>query len=263
MSDAGGELTCSDHADGRRGGGTSVAWVVFWERRLLPDQLVLLLEHLLEQKTLSPRTLQSLQRTYHLQDQDAEVRHRWCELIVKHKFTKAYKSVERFLQEDQGQPSPSEELTGSACAGADLGRPSSAASHVRSLSGHQQVCLQHRSHAAESVRAAVQGRGGTGAGRAVSAGLVMCLRLLCACFPGRAFLTRPSWWECWLIVLSPAKSSESGENWELRIPWGFENQEETGIADCSFQKHSHPAVSIFSGVFAVSRPASVCGTSTD
>ncbi|XP_073874116.1 aminopeptidase O isoform X10 [Macaca fascicularis] len=69
--------------------------------KLLPDQLVLLLEHLLEQKTLSHRTLQSLQRTYHLQDQDAEVRHRWCELIVKHKFTKAYESVERFLQEDQ------------------------------------------------------------------------------------------------------------------------------------------------------------------
>ncbi|XP_033092496.1 aminopeptidase O isoform X9 [Trachypithecus francoisi] len=40
--------------------------------KLLPDQLVLLLEHLLEQKTLSPRTLQSLQRTYDLQDQDAE-----------------------------------------------------------------------------------------------------------------------------------------------------------------------------------------------
>nr|XP_014973571.2 aminopeptidase O isoform X7 [Macaca mulatta] len=72
--------------------------------KLLPDQLVLLLEHLLEQKTLSHRTLQSLQRTYHLQDQDAEVRHRWCELIVKHKFTKAYESVERFLQEDQERP---------------------------------------------------------------------------------------------------------------------------------------------------------------
>ncbi|XP_074251727.1 aminopeptidase O isoform X10 [Saimiri boliviensis] len=69
--------------------------------KLLPDQLVLLLEHLLEQKTLSPRTLQSLQRTYHLHDQDAEVRHRWCELIVKHKFTKAYNSVQSFLREDQ------------------------------------------------------------------------------------------------------------------------------------------------------------------
>lgn len=69
--------------------------------KLLPDQLVLLLEHLLEQKTLNPRTLQSLERTYHLPQQDAEVRHRWCELIIKHKYTKAYKNVERFLQEDQ------------------------------------------------------------------------------------------------------------------------------------------------------------------
>ncbi|XP_038421730.1 aminopeptidase O isoform X20 [Canis lupus baileyi] len=69
--------------------------------KLLPDQLVLLLEHLLEQKTLNPRTLQSLKRTYQLSQQDAEVRHRWCELIVKHKYTKAYKDVERFLQEDQ------------------------------------------------------------------------------------------------------------------------------------------------------------------
>nr|XP_020014824.1 aminopeptidase O-like isoform X3 [Castor canadensis] len=29
------------------------------------------------------------------------VRHRWCELIIKHKFTEAYEQVERFLQEDQ------------------------------------------------------------------------------------------------------------------------------------------------------------------
>ncbi|XP_044121688.1 aminopeptidase O isoform X2 [Neovison vison] len=69
--------------------------------KLLPDQLVLLLEHLLEQKTLTARTLHSLEKTYHLPQQDAEVRHRWCELIVKHKYTKAYRDVERFLQEDQ------------------------------------------------------------------------------------------------------------------------------------------------------------------
>ncbi|XP_032164760.1 aminopeptidase O isoform X7 [Mustela erminea] len=69
--------------------------------KLLPDQLVLLLEHLLEQKTLTARTLHSLEKMYHLPQQDAEVRHRWCELIVKHKYTKAYKDVERFLQEDQ------------------------------------------------------------------------------------------------------------------------------------------------------------------
>ncbi|XP_070231462.1 aminopeptidase O isoform X12 [Bos mutus] len=69
--------------------------------KLLPDQLVLLLEHLLKQKTVTPRTLQSLERIYRLSEQDAEVRHRWCELIVKHKYTKAYRDVERFLQEDQ------------------------------------------------------------------------------------------------------------------------------------------------------------------
>ncbi|ELK37809.1 Aminopeptidase O [Myotis davidii] len=40
---------------------------------LLPDQLVLLLEHLLEQETLNPRTLRSLERTYRLSQQDAEV----------------------------------------------------------------------------------------------------------------------------------------------------------------------------------------------
>ncbi|XP_054980987.1 aminopeptidase O isoform X2 [Sorex araneus] len=69
--------------------------------QLLPDQLVLLLEHLLEQKTLSHRTLRSLERTYQLSEQDAEVRHRWCELVVKHKYTRAYRDVERFLQDDQ------------------------------------------------------------------------------------------------------------------------------------------------------------------
>ncbi|MGE9120737.1 leukotriene A4 hydrolase C-terminal domain-containing protein, partial [Escherichia coli] len=49
--------------------------------------MVLLLEWLLEQKTLSPQTLHCLQQTYHLPEQDAEVRHRWCELVIKHKYT--------------------------------------------------------------------------------------------------------------------------------------------------------------------------------
>ncbi|XP_042733258.1 aminopeptidase O-like [Lagopus leucura] len=47
--------------------------VVF--QKLLPDQLVLLLEYLLEEKTLCPRTLQRLEKTYQLRDQDAEVNH--------------------------------------------------------------------------------------------------------------------------------------------------------------------------------------------
>ncbi|NXH26384.1 AMPO Aminopeptidase, partial [Myiagra hebetior] len=47
--------------------------VVF--QQLLPDQLVLLLESLLEEKTLCPRILQCLERTYQLREQDAEVSH--------------------------------------------------------------------------------------------------------------------------------------------------------------------------------------------
>ncbi|XP_060236303.1 aminopeptidase O isoform X3 [Meriones unguiculatus] len=69
--------------------------------KLSADQLVLLLDCLLEQTTLSPPTLHCLQQTYRLQEQDAEVRHRWCELVIKHKYTDAYEQVERFLQEDQ------------------------------------------------------------------------------------------------------------------------------------------------------------------
>ncbi|TFK15460.1 ubiquilin-1 [Platysternon megacephalum] len=68
---------------------------------LLPDQLVLLLESLLEEKTLCLRTLQCLEKTYHLDEQDAEVRHRWCELVVKHKYTTRYADIEKFLKEDQ------------------------------------------------------------------------------------------------------------------------------------------------------------------
>ncbi|NWU42215.1 AMPO Aminopeptidase, partial [Hylia prasina] len=47
--------------------------VVF--QQLLPDQLVLLLEFLLEEKTLCPGILQCLERTYQLREQDAEVSH--------------------------------------------------------------------------------------------------------------------------------------------------------------------------------------------
>ncbi|XP_029473333.1 aminopeptidase O isoform X2 [Rhinatrema bivittatum] len=68
---------------------------------LLPDQLVLLLESLLEEKTLYPRTLLCLENTYRLREQDAEVQHRWCELIVKHKYSTAYGDVEQFLQDHQ------------------------------------------------------------------------------------------------------------------------------------------------------------------
>ncbi|XP_053558397.1 aminopeptidase O [Bombina bombina] len=72
-----------------------------FDEKILPDQLVLLLERLLEEKTICPKTLYCLEKTYNLHDHDAEVRHRWCELVVKHKYTAAYKDVETFLLQDQ------------------------------------------------------------------------------------------------------------------------------------------------------------------
>lgn len=45
--------------------------------------------------------LECLQKTYHLHEQDAEVRHRWCELVIKHKYTAGYGDIENFLKEDQ------------------------------------------------------------------------------------------------------------------------------------------------------------------
>ncbi|XP_041420446.1 aminopeptidase O-like [Xenopus laevis] len=72
-----------------------------FDEKILPEQLILLLELLLEERTLFHRTLRCLENTYRLRNQDAEVRHRWCELVVKHKYTVAYKDIEKFLHEDQ------------------------------------------------------------------------------------------------------------------------------------------------------------------
>uniref|UniRef100_A0A667XG04 Aminopeptidase O (putative) n=1 Tax=Myripristis murdjan TaxID=586833 RepID=A0A667XG04_9TELE len=65
------------------------------------DQLVMLLELLLEEAELSATVLRILQSIYNLQKQDAEVRHRWCELVVKHGYSQAYADVEHFLVHDQ------------------------------------------------------------------------------------------------------------------------------------------------------------------
>ncbi|XP_044129453.1 aminopeptidase O [Bufo gargarizans] len=72
-----------------------------FDEKIVPDQLVLLLDLLLEEKTLCAKTLQCLKKTYNLHEQDAEVRHRWCELVIKHKYTTSYKDVETFLLQDQ------------------------------------------------------------------------------------------------------------------------------------------------------------------
>ncbi|KAM4810348.1 aminopeptidase O [Rhinophrynus dorsalis] len=85
----------------RKGSGRKRSHSNGFDEKILPDQLVLLLDLLLEEKTLCPKTLRCLEKTYRLKNQDAEVRHRWCELVIKHKYTTAYDDVETFLQEDQ------------------------------------------------------------------------------------------------------------------------------------------------------------------
>ncbi|XP_029685147.1 aminopeptidase O isoform X3 [Takifugu rubripes] len=70
-------------------------------KQVTSEQLVMLLELLLEEEELSEEAMDALQRAYNLQRQDAEVRHRWCELVVKHTHTKAYGDVEHFLVHDQ------------------------------------------------------------------------------------------------------------------------------------------------------------------
>ncbi|XP_035999766.1 aminopeptidase O isoform X2 [Fundulus heteroclitus] len=70
-------------------------------KELTADQLVMLLELLLEESELSVSSMRALQKAYGLQKQDAEVRHRWCELVVKHAYSQAYCDVEHFLVHDQ------------------------------------------------------------------------------------------------------------------------------------------------------------------
>uniref|UniRef100_A0A8C4ZUV9 Aminopeptidase O (putative) n=1 Tax=Gadus morhua TaxID=8049 RepID=A0A8C4ZUV9_GADMO len=89
------KLGFNDHIKGKE-----IAPVIHWEK-LTSDRLVLLLELLLEEEVLSSSTLRSLNTTYHLHTQDAEVRHRWCELVVKHGHSQAYQDVQHFLVHDQ------------------------------------------------------------------------------------------------------------------------------------------------------------------
>ncbi|XP_027889691.1 aminopeptidase O isoform X1 [Xiphophorus couchianus] len=70
-------------------------------KELTTEQLVMLLELLLEESELSVPSMRALHKTYNLQNQDAEVRHRWCELVVKHTYSQAYCDVEDFLLHDQ------------------------------------------------------------------------------------------------------------------------------------------------------------------
>ncbi|KAK3699893.1 hypothetical protein QZH41_016548 [Actinostola sp. cb2023] len=66
------------------------------------EQIVLMLEKLLQRDDILHTTLRQLNKVYQFATRNAEIRHRWCELVVKHKYTTELKDVRQFLIEDQG-----------------------------------------------------------------------------------------------------------------------------------------------------------------
>ncbi|XP_032238993.2 uncharacterized protein LOC5513554 isoform X2 [Nematostella vectensis] len=66
------------------------------------EQIVLMLEKLVERDALMHTTLRQLNRCYNFSTRNCEIRHRWCELVVKNKFTPFLDDVKHFLIEDQG-----------------------------------------------------------------------------------------------------------------------------------------------------------------
>ncbi|KAK3090011.1 hypothetical protein FSP39_008484 [Pinctada imbricata] len=65
------------------------------------DSLVLFLEMLLDEKKMSPYLLQSLHSRYRFMECNADVQHRWCELVIKHKVDKHYTDIKSFLVNHQ------------------------------------------------------------------------------------------------------------------------------------------------------------------
>lgn len=70
------------------------------EEFIFPDQLVLLFEYLLQLPKMSHKTLGEINEHYNIGSQCGDVRHRWCELVIKNNY-KDLNEVERFLLEDQ------------------------------------------------------------------------------------------------------------------------------------------------------------------
>ena len=60
-------------------------------------QLKLLLDSLIDIQSLSHKTLGQMDREYHLDKSNAEIQHRWFELVVKFRYVPAYKRLEDFL----------------------------------------------------------------------------------------------------------------------------------------------------------------------
>lgn len=70
------------------------------EKFSFPDQIVLLLEYILELRSFSCKALQQIYQHYDIAAQNADVRHRWCELVILNNFPDLCE-VRRFLIDDQ------------------------------------------------------------------------------------------------------------------------------------------------------------------
>ncbi|XP_071118907.1 aminopeptidase O-like [Haliotis cracherodii] len=70
-------------------------------QELDPDQLVLFLEDLLQLRLIQGSVLDLVHKTYQLPSANPDVRHRWCELVIKHRHKSGYGDVKTFLLNDQ------------------------------------------------------------------------------------------------------------------------------------------------------------------
>ncbi|XP_063401582.1 aminopeptidase O-like [Mytilus trossulus] len=68
---------------------------------LSPLQLVLFLEILLEDEKIPANQLVNIRTRYQMMSQNADVQHRWCELVIKHKVQKCYQDLKKFLLNHQ------------------------------------------------------------------------------------------------------------------------------------------------------------------
>lgn len=65
-----------------------------------PDQLVILFEKLLQCEKLGVQTMKEIYSFYKIQSRNGDIKHRWCELIVKHNYPDI-NHISNFLTENQ------------------------------------------------------------------------------------------------------------------------------------------------------------------
>lgn len=66
-------------------------------KSLTSDQQILLLENMLEEPRVSQRTLEDLNGFFNFSAANAEVQHRWFELVVKYRYRQSYTQLKQFL----------------------------------------------------------------------------------------------------------------------------------------------------------------------